>query len=144
MAGARTFFSTSEQTLLVKAIEQAELNTSGEIRLHLANFCLGDPIKAATRVFKDLRMHQTIERNGVLIYIAVSSKKMAIVGDVGIHEKLGQAYWDQMASELLRGFRESQKAQVLETCILDLGKRLGEYFPRKGNDRNELSNSISY
>jgi len=144
MPSARNFFTEEEQQRLVKAIEAAELKTSGEIRLHLENICLGDEVKAARGIFKRLKMHLTRERNGVLIYLAVKSRKMAMVGDEGIHQKLGQAYWDQTVQELLSGFKSDKKAEALEHCILDLGERLASFFPRQNDDTNELTNSISY
>lgn len=144
MPSARNFFTEEDQQRLVKAIEAAELKTSGEIRLHLENICLGDEVKAARGIFKRLKMHLTRERNGVLIYLAVKSRKMAMVGDEGIHQKLGQAYWDQTVQELLSGFKSDKKAEALEHSILDLGERLASFFPRQNDDTNELTNSISY
>jgi uncharacterized membrane protein len=144
MPSAKNFLSQQEQEIVLHAIQTAELNTSGEIRVHLANFCLGDEVKAAKKVFQKLRMHTTQERNGVLIYIATYSRKIAIVGDQGIHERLGADYWDKMVTEMIQKFRSNQKAQALADCIIDCGEKLKTYFPRAEDDKNELSNEISY
>lgn len=144
MPGARRFFTEQEQQLLVDAIRQAESHTSGEIRLHLANFCFGSEVKAAQRVFARLRMHQTQERNGVLFYIATYSRKIAIVGDEGIHQKLGGSYWQSLVEKLIRQFGENRKAEALAASIIDCGEQLGKFFPLKENDKNELSNDISF
>ncbi|MCC6372652.1 MAG: TPM domain-containing protein [Bacteroidia bacterium] len=144
MASAVNFFNEQEKHLLVKAITDAELHTSGEIRLHLQNYCWGNELNAARRMFARLKMHQTAERNGVLIYIAVRSRKIAVFGDEGIHQKLGKEFWDKLVKSLIDQFKANNKASSLAECILECGTQLGTYFPRKENDVNELTNDISY
>lgn len=144
MPTASNFFNQQEQALLIEAIAKAELNTSGEIRLHLENFCFGSEVKAAKKIFIRLKMHQTNERNGVLIYIATLSRKVAIIGDEGIHQKLGTEYWERMVDNLIAQFKADRKAQALAECIIECGKQLGKFFPLKDDDKNELSNTISY
>ncbi len=144
MKTARTFFNQQEQALLVESIALAELKTSGEIRLHIDNFCFGSEIKRAEKVFTKLKMHQTNERNGVLIYIAVLSRKIAVVGDKGIHQKLGNEFWQKVVSELIKKFKDNSKALALSECISECGEQLGKFFPRKSDDINELTNTISF
>ena len=141
---AKNFFNQQEQDLLLKAIALAEEKTSGEIRLHLESFCLGNEVKAAQKVFTKLKMYQTKERNGVLIYIATISKKVAIIGDKGIHEKLGEIFWNEQIQLLISQFKKDNKAQGLSDAIQNCGLMLGKYFPRQADDRNELSNDISF
>ena len=141
---ARNFFNQQEQQQLVDAIAKAELKTSGEIRLHIANFCFGNEVKTAEKVFTKLKMQNTQERNGVLIYIATLSKKVAIIGDEGIHQKLGNEFWDKLVSKLIQKFKENKKAEALSECIIECGEQLGNFFPRKSDDKNELTNTISY
>lgn len=144
MITARNFFDKQEQQLLVDAIATAELKTSGEIRLHISNFCFGSEIKAAEKVFTKLKMHQTKERNGVLIYIATFSRKVAVVGDEGIHQKLGNEFWQKVVNQLIQKFKENKKAEALSECIIECGEQLGKFFPRQSDDKNELTNTISY
>ncbi|MGZ3885690.1 MAG: TPM domain-containing protein [Bacteroidia bacterium] len=144
MPFAKRFFTKEEQQLLVDAISKAEMHTSGEIRLHLENFCWGDGLKRAAKVFGTLKMHETAERNGVLIYIATMSRKVAVVGDEGIHQKLGAEFWDKLVKNLISKFKANQKAPGLADCIIECGNQLGNYFPRRADDKNELSNTISY
>lgn len=144
MLTARNFFDKEQQQMLVNAIVSAELKTSGEIRLHLNNFCFGNELKAAQKVFKKLSMHKTNERNGVLIYVSVLSRKIAVFGDEGIHQKLGNTYWQNIIENLIEKFRQNKKAEALSDCIVDLGEQLGKYFPRNSDDVNELPNTISY
>lgn len=144
MPTARRFFNQREQDGLVEAISKAELTTSGEIRIHLENVCFGNELKRAQRVFRALNMHKTQDRNGVLIYIATLSKKIAIVGDEGIHQKLGNEFWQKVVTQLMQKFKENQKAEALGDCILECGQQLSSFFPRRNDDKNELTNAISY
>jgi uncharacterized membrane protein len=144
MPFAKQFFNTEEQALILQSIANAEKQTSGEIRLHLENFCLGNEITAAKKVFNRLGMHKTNERNGILIYIATMSRKIAIIGDKGIHEKLGEAFWDALVKQLIAEFKQNNKANSLAKAIEDCGTMLGKYFPYQSGDVNELSNDISY
>jgi len=144
MPSAKTFFTQEEQQLIVDAIQSAEKNTSGEIRVHIENFCFGNEVKRAQKVFARLNMHLTKERNGVLIYIAVKHKKIAIIGDEGIHQKLGDEYWDKLVQNLILSFKVNKKGKGLSESIIECGAQLGKFFPRQANDTNELSNSISY
>lgn len=144
MPFARNFFSPEEQQMLIESISKAELHTSGEIRLHLENFCFGNEVKAAQKVFTRLKMHQTTERNGVLVYVATLSRKVAVVGDQGIHEKLGSDYWQKLVDKIIIQFKANKKAEALAAAIIDCGEQLGKFFPLKNDDKNELNNSISF
>ena len=144
MPAARNFFTESEQQLLIKAIGDAEEKTSGEIRLHLENFCLGNEVERAQKIFTRLNMHQTQERNGVLIYIATLSHKIAVIGDEGIHKKVGQEFWEKEVKDIIAKFKADQAAEALAKCIVDCGEQLGKYFPRSSDDKNELDNTISF
>lgn len=144
MKTARNFFDQQEQALLIGSIALAELKTSGEIRLHIENICFGSEIKRAEKVFTQLKMQDTKERNGVLIYMAVLSRKIAVVGDEGIHQKLGNEFWKKIVDDLIKKFKESSKALALSECISDCGEQLGKFFPRKSDDTNELTNTISF
>lgn len=144
MPWAQKFFSVAEQQLLVKAIEVAEMHTSGEIRIHVENFCLGNEINTAKMRFAKLNMHKTAERNGILIYIASMSKKIAVFGDEGIHSKVDKDFWKALIQQLIDGFHQQKKAEALAAAIIDCGKQLSHFFPRQADDTNELSNSISY
>jgi uncharacterized membrane protein len=144
MPGAKNFFSPDDQETIVNAIREAELKTSGEIRVHLENFCFGNELNAAKKVFLRLKMHQTKERNAVLIYLAVRSRKIAVFGDEGIHQKLGEVFWEEIVKDIIAGFKSNEKAKSLAIGISRCGEQLGKYFPRLENDQDELSNAISY
>jgi uncharacterized membrane protein len=138
------FLSKDEQAQIVKAIESAELNTSGEIRVHLESLCIGDPFERAVYLFNKLKMHKTKDRNGVLIYVAFESKKFAIIGDSGINEKVPDNFWDGEKELLLSFLREGEIAKGLISVIEIAGNNLKSYFPYQTDDTNEQSNEISF
>lgn len=144
MPTARNFFTPQEQELIVQAIAKAEQQTSGEIRLHMENICFGNELSRAEKVFHQLKMHETQERNGILIYLAVLSRKVAVIGDKGIHEQLGQTFWQEIVNGLIEKFRSDRRAEALCDSIIKCGEQLGKFFPRSENDQNELPNTISY
>lgn len=141
---SKTFFSETEQQQIVEAIKQAELNTSGEIRVHIEPTCDGDAYDRAKVVFESLGMHATELKNAVLFYVAYESKKFAILGDSGIHEKVTQTFWDTEKELLLTHFKEDKYAMGLCKAIADAGEKLKQHFPYASNDTNELTNDISF
>ncbi len=141
---AEKFFSDDEQKLVVEAIKTAEKNTSGEIRVHLESFCFGDAMVRAQKVFGKVGMQDTKEQNGILIFIATESHKIAVIGDTGIHKKLGKEYWDKIVQGMVAKFKEGKHAQGLADAIIDCGHQLKQYFPYSSDDKNELNDSISF
>lgn len=136
--------SKESQERVVKAIEEAELNTSGEIRVHVESVCEGDPVKRAVEAFDNLKMGETALKNGVLIYIAHDSHKVAIIGDTGINEKVGPDYWKEILDGLKKDFASSNVTAGLCQAIINVGKQLKVLFPYQGNDINEQSNEVSF
>ena len=129
---------------LVRAIETAEKNTSGEIRVHLEQVCKGDPYLRAAYVFSRLGMFKTKDRNGVLVYLAMKSHKFAIVGDSGINAKVGAGFWNDVKDSMTTSFRSGDFTGGMENAILAVGNKLKAYFPYQKDDVNELSDEISY
>lgn len=144
IAVAKTFFTETEQQQIVEAIRQAELNTSGEIRVHIEPDCRVNPYDRAKEVFEKLGMHATEQKNGVLFYVAYADHKFAILGDQGIHERVQQNFWDTEKELLLKHFKEEKYAAGLCKAIADAGEKLRQHFPYQSNDTDELSNEISY
>jgi uncharacterized membrane protein len=140
----KNFFSKKEQDQIIFAIEQAELNTSGEIRVHIEPRCKMDVMQRAIQVFEKLKMNQTEQRNGVLFYLATKDKKFAILGDKGINEKVDADFWDEIKNEVEINFKNGKFTEGIVTAILSSGKQLESYFPYQKNDINELSNEISF
>jgi uncharacterized membrane protein len=143
-ATAKDFFSQEEQDDIKQAIMNAELDTSGEIRVHIESVCNGDVLDRAAWVFKKLGMADTQLRNGVLIYLAVRNRKFAIIGDVGINTVVPKDFWDNIKMKMLDYFREGNFCEGLIYAITESGKHLKQYFPYKKEDVNELPDDISF
>ena len=131
-----------ERAELKKAIGEAEKLTSGEIRLFMEDSAEDGPLDRASFLFHKLKMHETNLRNGVLIYVAYVDRKFAIIGDEGIHNKVGDNFWDGIKKRMLAHFKDGKITQGLILGIHESGAALGKYFPRNSNDRNELSDDI--
>lgn len=138
------FFSKEEKKQIADAIAQAELNTSGEIRLHVEGRCKIDVLDRAAYVFAQLKMHETAQRNGVLFYLAVYDRKFAILGDAGINQLVPENFWDEIKETMLGFFKEGKFADGLSTGILMAGQQLKANFPYQKDDVNELTDEISF
>ena len=109
--------NTAEEKILVDAIAVAEKNTSGEIRVHIEKTCKGDAVEQAKVIFEKLGMTATEARNGVLIYIAEESHKFAIIGDAGIHEKVGHDFWDHSKDLMLQHFKKGEFVEGIKEAV---------------------------
>lgn len=138
------FFSPSHRELLQKKIEEAERETSGEIRVHIENHCKGEVFERGVELFHKLHMHETAQRNGVLFYLAVKDRKFAIIGDKGIDQKVPSGFWDSIKDEMSGKFKEGRFTEGLADAIIKAGKQLKSHFPYHSEDKNELSDEISF
>ena len=141
---ARNFFTKEQKDDIRQAILNAELDTSGEIRVHIENNCKGDVLDRASHVFELLKIHKTERRNGVLFYVAVKNKKFAVLGDKGINSVVQEDFWDDIRTSLLEHFRESQFTEGLVEGITMIGTKLKRHFPFHIDDVNELPDEISF
>ena len=141
---AKKHFTQAQLDDIKMAIQSAELDTSGEIRVHIEETCKGEVLDRAAFIFKKLEMHKTDLRNGVLIYLAIKNRKFAIIGDAGINAKVPIDFWDKCKAIMLNHFRESQFTEGLCQSILLAGEQLKQHFPHQMNDVNELSDEISF
>lgn len=140
---AKNFFTQDQKLAITKAITQSELQTSGEIRLHIDSNCEVNVLDSATLIFRKLKMHKTELRNGVLFYLAVTDKKFAILGDKGINEKVPENFWDNIKELMLDHFKKQQFTEGLCKGIEMAGEKLKTHFPLQSNDTNEITNEIS-
>lgn len=142
----RQFFSTEDTNLIVEAIRTAEKNTSGEIRVFVeSRNQFVDAIDRAQELFVQLKMGQTQHRNGVLVYVAVIDRQVAVYGDSGIHQRVGKAYWDQALQRMLQSFSGNHIPKGIVDCVLEIGSTLSKEFPYQAEtDRNELPDEIVF
>jgi uncharacterized membrane protein len=136
------FLHRLDESAVIAAIEAAERLTSGEIRVYVSKNEVTDSLERAAYRFKFLEMHNTRERNGVLIYFAPRSQKFAVIGDIGIHAKCGQSFWDEVAASIRTNLREQHFTEAVILAVRKVGELLAQHFPPRPDDQNELPNSI--
>ena len=137
-------FSDAERTQIREAIARAEAVTSGEIRVYIEDECIGDVLDRAAFIFAKLEMDKTEERNGVLIYLALAHRKFAILGDAGIHAKVGDDFWISTKEMMKLRFKENKFTEGFVAGIGAAGEALKKHFPHQDNDKNELSDDVVF
>ena len=138
------YFTPQRQQLIVDAIRKAELNTSGEIRVHVDRRCRGDVMRRAISVFKNLGMEKTQRRNGVLLYVAVDSHKTAVVGDEGVNAVVPPHFWNTVIDGVVGDFANGMFAEGICKAVAEVGRALKQHFPYRTDDINELPDDISF
>lgn len=129
---------------MVAAIQQAEKATSGEIRVHIENHCRKNVLDRAADVFAQLKMHKTAARNGVLVYVALEDRKLAILGDAGINAKVPANFWEGIKIRMVEQFKQGLITEGIREAVLSAGNALKIYFPYQTDDKNELPDDISF
>ena len=138
----KLFIDQLSDAKIVEAIAQAELRTSGEIRVYISNNEVADPLEEAKRQFTAMGMEKTAERNAVLIFIAPTSQKFAVVGDTAVNDKCGPDFWNATAEQMRAHFKQNKFTDALLTAIHSIGAILQRHFPCRPDDRNELPNQL--
>ncbi len=139
----KEFLAKLDQPRIVAAIQEAERQTSGEIRVHVQPKVRGGDIRTvAERTFERLGMTKTALRNGVLLFIATEEQRFVILGDKGIHEKVPAGFWDEIAAKLTIRFKNEELTEGIAEAIGAAGVHLAQYFPRAADDVNELPDTI--
>ncbi|MGM0375148.1 MAG: TPM domain-containing protein [Bacteroidota bacterium] len=141
---AKDLFTKEERKQITDAIKEAELNTSGEIRVHIEKKCPEDVLDRAAFWFRKLKMHKTEKRNGVLFYLALKDHKFAIIGDAGINAVVPEGFWDNIKDTMAGHFKEGEFTRGISEGILMSGEQLKKHFPYQSDDVNELSDDISF
>lgn len=142
----REYFTPAEKETIIAAIQQAELRTSGEIRIFIESKCeMVNPVHRAKEIFYQLKMDQTASRNGVLLYLAMDDHQLAVFGDEGIHEKVGHAFWNKEVELMLAEFKQQHFVEGIAQIVKDIGEALVTHFPYDGTtDKNELPDDIVF
>lgn len=145
------FLSEADFDAITRAIKAAESRTSAEIRVHLdrhvpRTLLVGrrpDVLTRARLIFHRLGMHRTRERHGVLVYVAVEDRRLAVVGDEGIHGRVGDPHWDRVRDVMVERLRANAPREAIERAVEELGRVLAEHYPRRPDDENELPDEVS-
>ena len=138
------FFTPEERSGIVAAIEKTEQATSAEIKLIVLGRSRGDIKQTAAELFRERNLDKTQQRNAVLILLVLSSREFLIYGDEGIHQKVGQTFWDDVKDIMLQHFQKDDFGTGLQIGIERIGEKLEQYFPYLQGDINEIDNEITH
>ncbi|HEV2391237.1 MAG TPA: TPM domain-containing protein [Verrucomicrobiae bacterium] len=136
------FLNHLQHDHIVEAIRQAEMKTSGEIRVFVTHRSVADPLMAAQKHFLKLGMDKTKQRNAVLIFVAPRSHQFAVIGDEAVHTRCGDGFWRDLAAEMTGYFKKSQFTEAIVHGVRKAGDLLGEHFPRRPGDKNQLPDDV--
>ena len=138
----KEFLRSIDRAKVVSAIRAAEGRTNGQIRVFVTRHRPPDTMKAAQRAFARLKMARTHRRNSVLIFLAPETQSLAILGDIAVHEKCGEDFWQEVVEAMTTHLRRGEFTGAIVTGVQKAGAVLGEHFPRQPGDRNELPDNI--
>ncbi len=129
------------------AIAHLESQTSAELRVYIERYMSDcdegcSVVERALRVFEQLEMHATQARNGVLIYIAYKDHRCAVIGDSGIHQYVGEDFWQQQCTLMTADFKQHRYTDGVVHCIRRIAEKLAAHFPIQPDDSNELDNEV--
>jgi len=142
----KSFFPEEDTRIIVKAIRHAENQTSGEVRVFAESRCSWvDAMDRAKEIFFSLKMDKTEQRNAVLVYVAIKDRQLAVFGDEGIHQKVGNEYWNRVVGEMLASFNTNNYGEGIGNCVIQIGDALKTHFPfNRETDKNELPDEIVF
>ena len=144
MAAHHQLLTPAQAAAIKEAVIAAELKSSGQIRVFVEEHCGEDLMHRAAEVFAERELHKTTHRNAVLIYLAIKDRKFAILGDAGIHGKVGEDLWHGIKHKMQEHFRAGQFTEGLIEGIAMAGDKLVEHFPKNRNDKNELPDDVIF
>ena len=132
------------KTAIVEAIVNAEKRSTGEIRVHVTRKACRDMMAEAKKTFQKLGMHKTKHRNGILLFVSWKNRELAILGDQGIHDQVGDSFWSQTRDKMIRYFREGRIEEGIVAGVTDAGEKLQKFFPAEHDKNpNELDNTVT-
>ena len=142
----KEFFTDEEKQSIVEAVRIAEQRTSGEVRVFVESHCrYVNAIDRAVEIFENLQMQRTELRNATLVYVAIKDRQLAVYGDEGIHQKVGNEYWANEVVKMINAFNRDNIAEGIRQCVLNIGEALAMHFPYdRGTDKNELPDDIVF
>jgi uncharacterized membrane protein len=138
------FFTPEESGKVKRCVGDAEKKTSAELKVILVRYCWGDIRQKAARLFRKFRLHETKNRNAVMIMLVLADREFLIYGDEGVHEKAGQAFWDDVRNKMAACFRDGKFSDGLCLGISLIGGQLAQHYPPEQEDKNEISDNVDF
>jgi putative membrane protein len=93
-------------------------------------------------VFYNNKVSITKDRTGIMIFISLLERKVEVLADCGINEKVEKDYWNKLVSELISQIRNGKIIEGLGSAITECGRSLETSFPIQENDTNEIPNEL--
>lgn len=143
---AEDFFTPAQKQQILDAIQIAEKNTSGEVRVFIESKCrFVNAMDRAAEIFFMLEMDNTEHHNATLVYVAMKDRQFAIFGDEGIYKRTGQQFWTTELRKLSDEFYNHHYAEGIAEVVKDIGEALSLHFPYEAaTDKNELPDEIVF
>jgi uncharacterized membrane protein len=142
---ARRAFPAPAMRAIEQAIAKGESQHSGEVRfavepaLEPAALLRGlSARERALEVFSQLRLWDTDERNGVLIYLLLAERDIEIVADRGVNAKVSADDWEAICRTMEASLRQGRYGEAVVAGIEAASRLLARHFPSRADDRNEL------
>ena len=136
------FLHHEENRQIEDAIASAEKTTSAEIKVVVVRHCWTDIKTKAASIFRKHQLDRTALRNCVLILLVTTNHEFLIYGDEGIHQKVGQGFWDDVRDEMTSLFKQDRFGDGLAVAVQRIGEKLEHFFPRQDDDVNEVSDEV--
>ncbi|MEN8185715.1 MAG: TPM domain-containing protein [Bacteroidota bacterium] len=143
MEDVEKFLTDGEEEKVIEAIQKAEKETSGEVRVHIENKHNKSAMERAKELFHILHMDNTKNDNGVLFYVSVEDKEFAIIGDKGIDDVTPDDFWENVKNRVCDEFAKGNHSDGLILGIIEAGQKLREFFPYEDDGKNELPDEIT-
>jgi uncharacterized membrane protein len=134
----------SERQRLVEAIAAAERGNRGELRLHIEERCEGDALTRARHIFGALKMHETKDDTGVLLYISPTSQKVSIYAGDGVHKAAGETLWSDAVARVAAGFRKDEGVTGIVDALELIGEAMRQCAPGEDTAGNELPDEVTF
>lgn len=147
MLRVKDIFSKDDLRKISYKISEIEKTTSGEVRVSIREkrslmekkLSIFD---MALKEFYRLGMDKTRDKTGVLVYILLSERKLQIVADKGINDRVENETWQKIADKIAERFKQGEYLDGVIDGLNEIGKILSQNFPVKPDDKNELSNEV--
>ncbi len=140
----KKLLTPDEETFIEEKIAEVEMKTSAELKVIIVNYSWGSVIEKAQKLFEKHDLHQTEQRNAVMIMLVVKNRELLIYGDKGINEAVGDDFWVDTKNKMISSFKVGHMKEGFADGIEDIGAKLKEFFPYQSDDVNEISNEIIY
>ena len=147
-ASVRRAFPPRELTRIEAAIASGETLHRGQVCVAIEGALPAgrvlkdvDPRERALEVFGLLRVWDTEENCGVLVYLLLADRDVEIVADRGIHRIVGDAAWQAICTRMESAFRDGRFAEGVLAGVAEISALLAQHFPRTGekSGANELA-----